>query len=117
MLNQDKPFSDHNSAYYKSLNFLKTLVTKKYVENDLMTNSWEDSKNAIAKGEAAMYYLGKWVIPQVIERGAKPEDIGFMPISADDSGVLKAQMNHDWVMQFLSSQRTRIQLRLTSSSY
>ena len=43
-----------------------------------------------------MYYLGNWVIPQVIERGAKPEDIGFMPIPADDSGVLKAQMNHDW---------------------
>ena len=96
MLNQDKPFSDPNGAYYKSLNFLKTLVTKKYVEDDLMTNAWEDSKNAIAKGEAAMYYLGNWVIPQVIERGAKPEDIGFMPIPADDSGVLKAQMNHDW---------------------
>ena len=96
MLNQAKPFSDPNSAYYKSLNFLKTLVTKKYVENDLMTNSWEDSKNAIAKGDAAMYYLGNWVIPQVIERGAKPEDIGFMPIPADDSGILKAQMNHDW---------------------
>ena len=43
-----------------------------------------------------MNYLGDWVVPQVIERGAKTEDIGFMPIPADDSGVLKAQMNHDW---------------------
>ena len=96
MLNQAKPFSDPESAYYKSLKFLKTLIDKKYVEPDLMTNSWEDSKNAIAKGQAAMYYLGNWVVPQVIERGAKTEDIGFMPIPADDSGVLKAQMNHDW---------------------
>lgn len=74
-----------------------------------MTNSWEDSKNAIAKGEATMYYLGNWVIPQFIERGAKPEDIGFMPISADDSGVLKAQMNHDWgyaVSKFSKNQDT-----------
>lgn len=61
-----------------------------------MTNSWEDSKTAIAKGQAAMYYLGNWVIPQVIERGANPDNIGFMPIPADDSGVLKAQMNHDY---------------------
>ena len=109
MLNQAKPFSDPESSYYKSLNFLKTMVTKKYVEDDLMTNSWEDSKNAIAKGEAAMYYLGNWVIPQVIERGAKPEDIGFMPIPADDSGVLKAQMNHDWayaVSKFSKNQDT-----------
>ncbi|MGN1281338.1 MAG: ABC transporter substrate-binding protein [Succinivibrio sp.] len=96
MLTQDKPFSDPDSAYYKSLKFLKTLIDKKYTENDIMTNAWEDSKNAIAKGTAAMYYLGNWVIPQVIERGAKSEDIGFMPIPADDSGVLKAQMNHDW---------------------
>ena len=109
MLNQDKPFSAPESAYYKSLKFLKTLVSKKYVESDLMTNSWEDSKNAIAKGEAAMYYLGNWVIPQVIERGAKAEDIGFMPIPADDSGVLKAQMNHDWayaVSKFSKNQDT-----------
>ncbi|MGN0916474.1 MAG: ABC transporter substrate-binding protein [Succinivibrio sp.] len=96
MLDQDKPFSDPNSAYYQSLKFLKTLIEKKYTEADLMTNSWEDSKNAIAKGEAAMYYLGNWVIPQVIERGASPDNIGFMPIPGDDSGVLKAQMNHDW---------------------
>lgn len=96
MLTQDAPFSDPNSAYYKSLKFLKTLIYNGYVEKDLMTNSWEDSKNAIAKGEAGMYYLGNWVIPQVIERGAKSENIGFMPIPADDSGVLKAQINHDW---------------------
>lgn len=61
-----------------------------------MTNSWEDSKNTFAKGNAGMFYLGNRVIPQFEERGAKPEDIGFMPIPGDDSGVLKAQMNHDW---------------------
>ncbi|ELC3206674.1 carbohydrate ABC transporter substrate-binding protein [Vibrio parahaemolyticus] len=95
MLEQDKPFSG-DTAYNTSLSVLKRLIDEGLTEKDLMTNSWEDSKNAIAKGDAAMYYLGNWVIPQVIERGAKSENIGFMPIPADDSGVLKAQMNHDW---------------------
>jgi ABC-type glycerol-3-phosphate transport system substrate-binding protein len=96
MLTQDKPFSDPNSAYNKSLNVLKKLIDNGWTEKDLMTNSWEDSKNSIAKGDAAMYYLGNWVIPQVIERGADSENIGFMPIPSDNSGQLKAQMNHDW---------------------
>lgn len=95
MLNQDKAFSG-DTAYHKSLAFLKKVITEGYTEKDLMTNSWEDSKNTFAKGNAGMFYLGNWVIPQFEERGAKSEDIGFMPIPGDDSGVLKAQMNHDW---------------------
>ncbi|MDG3085331.1 ABC transporter substrate-binding protein [Vibrio hannami] len=95
MLDQDKPFSG-DTAYNKSLSVLKTFIDNEWTEKDLITNSWEDSKNSIANGQAAMYYLGNWVIPQVIERGADPENIGFMPIPSDDSGVLKAQMNHDW---------------------
>jgi ABC-type glycerol-3-phosphate transport system substrate-binding protein len=96
MLTQDKPFSDPDSAYYKSLSVLKKLIDNEWTERDLMTNSWEDSKNSIAKGDAAMYYLGNWVVPQIIERGAPSENIGFMPIPSDNSGQLKAQMNHDW---------------------
>ncbi|MDV7105106.1 extracellular solute-binding protein [Vibrio sp. TH_r3] len=95
MLTQDNAFSG-NTAYTQSLKVLKTLIDNGWTEQDLMTNSWEDSKNMIANGKAAMYYLGNWVIPQVITAGADPENIGFMPIPSDNSGQLKAQMNHDW---------------------
>ncbi|MDB1125329.1 ABC transporter substrate-binding protein [Vibrio algarum] len=95
MLEQDKPFSG-DTAYNKSLSVLKKLIADGHTEKDLITNSWEDSKNSFATGQAAMFYLGNWVIPQFIERGATSENIGFMPIPSDESGVLKAQMNHDW---------------------
>ncbi|OQQ10669.1 sugar ABC transporter substrate-binding protein [Vibrio splendidus] len=95
MLDQDKPFSG-DTPYNTSLSVLKRLIDNGYTEKDLMTNSWEDSKDAIVRGNAGMYYLGNWVIPQVIERGADSENIGFMPIPSNDSGELKAQMNHDW---------------------
>ncbi|MBQ9273703.1 MAG: carbohydrate ABC transporter substrate-binding protein [Succinivibrio sp.] len=95
MLDQDAPFSG-DTPYHDSLSTLKKLITEQLVEKDLMTNSWEDSKNTFAKGEAGMFYLGNWVIPQFEERGISSDDIGFMPIPGDDSGVLNAQMNHDW---------------------
>lgn len=96
MLTQDKPFSTKGSAYNTSFKTLKRLVDEGLTEKDLMTNSWEDSKNAIATGKAGMYYLGNWVIPQLIQQGAKSENIGFMPIPSNESGELNAQMNHDW---------------------
>ncbi|WP_105901678.1 ABC transporter substrate-binding protein [Vibrio gangliei] len=96
MLTQDKPFSEKGSAYNTSLSTLKRLIDEGLTEKDLMTNSWEDSKNAIATGKAGMYYLGNWVIPQVIQQGADSDNIGFMPIPSNNKGELYAQMNHDW---------------------
>lgn len=95
MLTQEKPFSD-GSAYYQSLSLLKKMIDNGWTEKDLMTNSWEESKSLLAEGDVGMFYLGNWFIPQVIDRGIASEKLGFMPIPADDSGVLKAQMNHDW---------------------
>ena len=95
MLDEKAPFSG-NTPYHTSLSVLKNFVTKGYTEKDLMTNSWEDSKNTFAKGEIGTMYLGNWVIPQLIENGAKSEDIGFMPIPANKDGTLYAQLNHDW---------------------
>ena len=96
MLTQKAPFSDKNSSFYKSLVILNHLVDNKYVEEDLITHQWEDSKNAFAKGQVGMMYLGNWVIPQIIDKGGESKDIGFMPMPGNDSGVLKAQMNHDF---------------------
>lgn len=95
MLTQEAPFAG-DSAYNTSFNVLKHLIDNGHTEKDLMTDSWENSKDLIAKGNAGMYYLGNWVIPQLIERGADSDDIGFMPIPSNEEGVLNAQMNHDW---------------------
>jgi raffinose/stachyose/melibiose transport system substrate-binding protein len=97
MLDQDKPFSGADAPYRKALTIFKTMIDKGWTEKDLMTNQWEDSKARVAQGKAAMYYLGNWVIPQVLTTGGgKAEDIGFMPIPVDDSGELKAMMGYDF---------------------
>lgn len=97
MLDEDKPFSGENSPYRKALTMYKTFIEKGWTEKDLMTNQWEDSKARVAQGKAAMYYLGNWVIPQILTTGGgKSEDIGFMPIPVDNTGELKAMMGYDF---------------------
>ncbi|WP_211234203.1 ABC transporter substrate-binding protein [Aliagarivorans taiwanensis] len=95
MLEQEQPFSG-DTAYNASLSVLKTLIDNQWTEKDLMTNSWEESKTFLAEGDAGMFYLGNWFIPQVIDRGIDSDKLGFMPIPGDNSGELRAQMNHDW---------------------
>ena len=96
MLNQLDPFSNTQSSYYTSLKILKTLIDKKYVEKDLMSNLREDSKNLFVKGDLGMLYLGQWISPQLVDKGANIDNLVFMLLTADDSDYLKEEMSHDW---------------------
>lgn len=78
------------------MNIARKFVQEGWVEKDLATNNWEMSKGEVASGKAAMYFLGNWVIPQVIQAGAKSEDIGFFPLPYDNSGKLNAPLGPDY---------------------
>lgn len=98
MVDQEAPFQVDN-AWGQSFTILRTLIEKGYVEKDLATNNWEASKVEIGTGKAAMYFLGNWVINQVIEQGgAAPEDIGFFPFPTNNSGKIYAPLNPDYFM-------------------
>ncbi|MEC0231845.1 ABC transporter substrate-binding protein [Paenibacillus alba] len=96
MTKSDAPFAD-GTPYSKALTILHTFVTKGYTEKDLMSTDWESSKKDVASGKTAMYFLGNWVIPQIIENGAKSEDIGFFPMPYDNSGKYNANMGPDYM--------------------
>ncbi|PZD94628.1 ABC transporter substrate-binding protein [Paenibacillus sambharensis] len=91
----DTPYTMDN-VYGQSWSMLRELKEKGYLEKDINSTNWEQSKKAVAQGDFAMYLLGNWVINQVIENGAASEDIGFFPFPADNSGELKAPLNPDW---------------------
>lgn len=98
MVKMDEPFQMDN-AWGTGLTIVRTLIEKGYVEEDLATNNWEASKVEIAMGNAAMYFLGNWVINQIIEQGgAAPEDIGFFPFPHDNSGTVNAVLGPDYFM-------------------
>ncbi|NIK80255.1 ABC-type glycerol-3-phosphate transport system substrate-binding protein [Paenibacillus castaneae] len=91
----DTPYTLDN-AYGKSWGILRELYTKGFLEKDVNSTNWEQSKKEVANGTFGMYLLGNWVINQVIENGAPSEDIGFFPFPADNSGVAKAPLNPDY---------------------
>ncbi len=81
----DAPYKMDN-AWGTLLSIGREFVKRGYTEKDLATNNWEMSKGEVATGKAGMYFLGNWVIPQLIGAGANSEDIGFFPLPYDNKG-------------------------------
>lgn len=95
MAETDKPW-DLDNQWGHSIKIVQTLIHKGYTEQGLMTNQWESSKKKLASGDAAMFLNGNWVINQIIEAGADPDEIGFFPFPYDDSEKRYAPMLPDW---------------------
>jgi raffinose/stachyose/melibiose transport system substrate-binding protein len=94
-IKQENAF-DPNGAFAKSLGILKTMISKGYVEKDINSSNWEQSKKDVASGKMAMYLLPNWVIPQVIENGTDSANVGFFPMPFDNSGKLTTLMTPDY---------------------
>ncbi|WP_438434221.1 ABC transporter substrate-binding protein [Gorillibacterium sp. sgz500922] len=95
LVKTDTPFTV-DGPYGKLMTIARTFVQKGWTEKDLSTNNWEMSKGEVASGKAAMYFLGNWVIPQVITAGAASEDIGFFPLPYDNSGKYNVPLGGDY---------------------
>ncbi|MBP3962650.1 extracellular solute-binding protein [Paenibacillus sp. DLE-14] len=97
MTASDQPFTKEN-PWGQTIAIVKTLINKGYVEKDLFTNNWELSKGEVAKGNAGMYFLGNWVINQVIAAGGSSEDLGFFPFPYDNTPMRYAPLSPDWFL-------------------
>jgi raffinose/stachyose/melibiose transport system substrate-binding protein len=89
---------------------LKALKDKKFLEPDLMSTNWDGMKRDMAAGKIAMTYLASWFPPQVVQNGAKAEDVGMFPFPGTKSiaimsdfcyGVSKSSENLDTAKAFL----------------
>ncbi|WP_234124714.1 ABC transporter substrate-binding protein [Clostridium hydrogenum] len=72
------PFDDPNGLLY-GFKFMRSMKEKGYLEKDLMSTSWDNSKKDMAQGKTAMTYIGTWFTPQLLDNGARKEDIGMFP--------------------------------------
>lgn len=93
--NSDAPYTVDGPILAGSL-ILKEMNKQGYLEKDINSSNWELSKKDVATGKSAMYYLGNWVINQVVDAGAKSEDVGFFPFPVNDTGKLSAPLGPDW---------------------
>lgn len=90
----DTPFSA-GSATGDVLEILYNFVSKGWVEEDLATTNWEQSKVNMATGKIGMMALGMWAVPQIQGLSETPEDIGMAPFPTNNSGTLKAEAGPD----------------------
>jgi raffinose/stachyose/melibiose transport system substrate-binding protein len=88
------PFQPSN-PYVASMSIIKTMYEKGYLEPKLNDTNWEGSKKELALGKIGMMLQGSWAIKQIIENGAKSEDIGFFPFPSDNSGKLRVTQYPD----------------------
>ena len=58
---------------------LREMNEKGYLDPDLMSASWDSTKRDQAQGKISMIYLGAWYPQQLMDNGAKKEDIGMFP--------------------------------------
>jgi raffinose/stachyose/melibiose transport system substrate-binding protein len=88
--------------YGTALNILNKIVSSKWVENDLASTNWDQSKNDLAKGKDGMMFLASWAVPQMQtaakSAGANTSDIGFAPIPTDNTGKLYTYASPDYMM-------------------
>ncbi|QEY17017.1 MULTISPECIES: ABC transporter substrate-binding protein [unclassified Cellvibrio] len=97
MINDNAPFSP-GKPYYQSLKIAHILFSSGFSEADFVLNNWEQSKRDFIASKNALFFLGNWAIPQLIESGMRSDDIGFIPFPFDNSGKSKAILNFDWGM-------------------
>ncbi len=109
LLDDKTPF-DAEKPYGLAINFIKTFFDNGWTEEDYISNNWEASKGAMARGENAMWFLGNWSIPQIgVFNENWHEEIGFMPLPIDNSGKPKALFSNDFgygVSAFSKNQTT-----------
>lgn len=97
LITTDTPFTTDN-AWGILAGIARTFIEKGWVEKDLSTNNWEMSKGEVASGKAAMYFLGNWVIPQVIGAGTASENIGFFPLPYDNGSQHNVPLGSDYTI-------------------
>lgn len=95
MLEQSQPFTN-NSAYYQSFKIVNTIFKNAWSEQHLVGDKWEDSKVMFVNEQLAMYFLGSWLIPQLAQKGAPAQDIGFIPFPFSNDNKVNGLLNRDW---------------------
>jgi len=94
-INTDTPYT-MDGPYGQAMSIVRLMHERGYLEPDVNSTNWEQSKFDVASGKAAMYLLGNWVIPQVIGAGTTSDNVGFFPFPYDNSGKYNVLLAPDW---------------------
>lgn len=102
-LQDPAPYAE-GSPYGESMRFVRELFEAGCTERDYTANNWDESKMMLGAGEAGMWFLANWSIPQTIVAGEAlgledvSADLGMFPLPVDDSGNPAVLLWPDWAL-------------------
>lgn len=102
-LTQADPFAPEN-AYGQSIAFVGELFDAGCTEPDYTANNWDQSKTLLGAGEAGMWFLANWSVPQAVAAGEAlglenvADNLGMFPLPINDSGSPAVLLNPDWAL-------------------
>lgn len=87
-------FLSDDGGVLAAMDLLRTMQEKGYLEKDLMSTNWDGMKKEMATGKIAMAFLGTWFPAQLIDNGAKQEDIGMFPFPGSKALIIASDWNY-----------------------
>lgn len=99
-----------DGATTEGLKIMRELNERGYLDEDLTSTNWDQFQKDMATGDTVMCYMGTWIAPQIVDKGANEEDIGVFPfpgVKYQDVGcdyrygVSKDTQNPDLAKAFL----------------
>lgn len=102
-LTSDTPYAA-DEPYGQSIAFVRDLFEAGCTERDYTANNWDQSKVNMGTGEAAMWFLANWSVPQAVAAGEElglenvSDDLGMFPLPIDDSGAPAVLLWPDWAL-------------------
>lgn len=103
MVDEATPYAA-DRPYGMSVGFVKELFNASCTERDYTANNWDQSKALLGAGEAGMWFLANWSIPQAITAAEAlgvenaGDDLGMFPLPIDESGDPAVLLNPDWAL-------------------
>lgn len=103
MLTEPAPYAA-DQPYGKSVRFVKELFEAGCAERDHTANNWAESQMLLGAGEAGMWFMANWSVPQVITAAEAlgienaGDDLGMFPLPTDDSREPSIVLNPDWAL-------------------
>lgn len=112
-LKSDTPYAA-DEPYGQSIRLVRDLFKAGCTETDYTADNWAPSRTNLAAGEAGMWFLANWSVPQAVGAGKElglenvGDDLGMFPLPINDSGEPAVLLWPDWALGVSSNSKNPV---------
>ena len=103
---EENPFKS-GSTHYEVYRMLYDMVSLGFVEEDLKSISWEESKAMLNDGRIGCVAIGSWAVSQFKDAGPNADNIEFMPFPNSIDGKKYVTISADYCYGIASNSKNK----------